>query len=250
MLKWMIVVSVCLYVVICLALAVSQRSLIYFPQPRGNANATMMTLRVDGADLIVTTRESEGADAVVYFGGNAEDVSLSLGTLERAFPRAALYLLHYRGYGGSAGRPSQDALFADALSLFDHVRVGHENITAIGRSLGSGVAIYLASRRPVSRVVLVTPFDSLAAVAAAQFPFVPVRWLLRDPFLSEAYASAVDAPTLLLVAGQDEVIPPRHATALLRHFRPRVATMRVIDGVGHNTIDLSPDYVPLLGGRR
>ena len=189
-------------------------------------------------------------DAVLYFGGNAEDVSWSLDDLEGAYPSHDLYLMHYRGYGGSTGRPTEAALFADSLALFDHVSADHSRIAVVGRSLGSGVAAYLASRRPVSRLVLVTPFDSVLEIAARSFWFVPVRWLLRDRFESTKYAPAITAPTTIIVAEHDVEVPRRHAEALFRRFRPGVATLHVIAGTGHNTINGSPDYAPLLGSQR
>jgi pimeloyl-ACP methyl ester carboxylesterase len=76
-----------------------------------------------------------------------------------------------------------------------------------------------------------------------------VRWLLRDRFDSAEYAAAITAPTLLLAAADDDIIPPAHAEALLRAFRPGIATLHVLNGVGHNTIHLSPAYVGLLAGR-
>jgi pimeloyl-ACP methyl ester carboxylesterase len=250
MLKWVVGAAALLYLVLCGLLAVFQRSLLYFPQPRTNKSATTSTVPVAGGSLVVTTRETAGGGAVVYFGGNAEDVSWSVDTLAEAFPDRALFLPHYRGYGGSSGTPSEAALFSDALTIVDHVLGTHRDIVVVGRSLGSGLATYVASRRSVSRLVLVTPFDSIAAVAAEYYWFVPVRWLLKDTYESFKYAPRVSAPTLIVAAGQDEQIPPRHATALLRHFRPGVATMEVIAGAGHNTIDRSPDYVALLAGRR
>jgi uncharacterized protein len=176
-------------------------------------------------------------------------VSWSAGELEAAFPDRDLYLMHYRGYGSSSGRPSEAALFADALALFDLVRATHQDVVVVGRSLGSGVAVYLASRRPVSRLVLVAPFDSVLAVAARAFWFVPMRWLLRDRFESAQYAAGVTAPTTIIAAEHDVQIPRSHTDALLRRFRPGIATLTVIAGVGHNTISSSPDYPRLLGGR-
>jgi uncharacterized protein len=248
MLKWVVAAATLIYLVLCGVLAVFQRSLLYFPQPRTNKSAATVTLPVAGASLIVTTRASTGSSAVVYFGGNAEDVSWSVDTLAGAFPDRALFLPHYRGYGGSSGTPSEAALLADGLALFDYVQSTHSDIVVVGRSLGSGVATYVGAQRPVSRLVLVTPFDSIAAVAAAYYWFVPVRWLLRDKYESVRHAPDVKAPTLIVAAGQDEQIPPRHATELLRHFRAGVARMDVIQGASHNTIDRSPDYVRLLAG--
>ena len=237
------------YLAACAALFVFQRSLIYFPQPRSAADpSSTMALRVDGADLLVTVRERGGPSAVVYFGGNAEDVSQSLPTLAAAFPDRALYLMNYRGYGGSSGTPSEAALVADALQLFDRVRAQHANIVVIGRSLGSGVAVQLATARPAQRLVLVTPYESLQALAAGQFPYVPMRWLLRDKFESGRYAATITAPTLLIAAEHDEVIPRSSTDALLARFATGVASLRVLRGTGHNTISSSPDYLALLSG--
>ena len=239
-----------LYLGFCALLATFQRSFIYFPQPRSNRNAPSFTLPARGATLEITTRSSTRPDAVLYFGGNAEDVSWSLDDLEHAYPDHDLYLMHYRGYCGSTGRPTEATLFADALALFDHVSADHRSIAVVGRSLGSGVAAYLASRRPVSRLVLVTPFDSVSAVAARAFWFVPVRWLLRDRFDSTRYVPAITAPTTIIVAEHDEEVPPSHADALFGRFRPGVASLHVIAGAGHNTISRSSDYALLLRGHR
>ncbi len=239
------------YLAACAALFLFQRSLIYFPQPRSMADGTTtLSLPVDGADLVVTVREQSGPSAIVYFGGNAEDVSQSLAPLVAAFPDRALYLMHYRGYGGSSGAPSETALIADALRLFDHVRTQHSNVVVIGRSLGSGVAVQLASARPAERLVLITPYDSLQGLAARQFPYVPVRWLLRDKFESGTYAAKITAPTLLIAAEYDEVIPRGSTDALHARFAAGVASLRVVPGTGHNTISSSPEYTSLLRAAR
>lgn len=237
------------YAGLCALLYFSQRSMIYFPQPRAEvAGAATMALPTGAGDVLVTVRHRSGPDALVYFGGNAEDVTYKLPGLASAFPDHAIYLMHYRGYGGSAGAPGEAALFADALALFDKVRGRHENVTAIGRSLGSGVAVHLASVRPVSRLVLVTPYNSIQELAAQQFPYVPVRWLLKDRYESWKYAQQVTAPTLLVMAEPDEVIPRASTEALYRHFRTGVATLKVVAGTGHNTISGNPRYWALLRG--
>jgi pimeloyl-ACP methyl ester carboxylesterase len=239
------------YLGLCAFLFFYQRNLIYFPQPRSGGNgATTLTLSTDGVQLLVTTRQRIGPDALLYFGGNAEDVSYSLPGLAAAFPDYAIYLLHYRGYGGSTGKPSEAALIADALALFDKVHSEHRNITVVGRSLGSGVAVHLASLRPVARLVLVTPYDSLRELAAQQFPYFPVRWLMLDKFESSKYAEQVTTPTLIVAAEHDEVIPRASTETLYKHFRAGVASVKVVAGTGHNTISESPAYLPLLSGAR
>jgi hypothetical protein len=156
--------------------------------------------------------------------------------------------MNYRGYGGSTGKPSETAIIADALALFDRVHLDHPRIIVIGRSLGSGVAIQIASERPVERLVLVTPYDSLLTIAAGQFGFFPLRWLMLDKFESWRYAPKIKIPTLLIAAQNDEVIPYASTKSLYDRFLPSVASMKQLPGVGHNSISESPEYVPAIRG--
>jgi len=235
------------YLALCAALFAFQRSLIYFPQPRSTgSDATTLPLAVAGAELMISARQAAGPKAIIYFGGNAEDVSSSLPSLSEAFPAHAIYMLHYRGYGGSTGSPTEEAIQGDALALFDLVRRKHTDIAVVGRSLGSGVAVRVASQRPVSRLVLVTPYDSLQDLAAKQFPYFPVKWLLIDKFESWRYAPQVTAPTLLIAAEHDEVIPKWSSDRLYTRFKDGAAKLEVLPGTSHNTISLSPRYLKLL----
>ena len=242
-------ITASVYLGLCAVLFAFQRSLIYFPPPPSPAvGAATIRLPVEGGEVLVSARPHSGPHAVLYFGGNAEDVSYSLPGLTTAFTGHALYLMHYRGYGGSSGTPTEAALFADAIALFDRIRAEHQDIVVVGRSLGSGVAVYLASQRPVARLVLVTPYDSIQDLAVRQFPYFPVRWLLLDKFESWKYAGQVAAPTLLVAAEHDEVIPRASTELLLTRFRAGIAALKVVAGTGHNTISESPEYIPLLKG--
>jgi hypothetical protein len=235
-----------IYLALCLVLFLAQRSFIYFPQPKSVSANNTLTLNVDGERIVVSTHPSTGPEAVIYFGGNAEEVSRSLPTLADAFPERSLYAMNYRGYGGSTGKPSETALIADALLLFDRVHTDHPRVTVIGRSLGSGVAIHIASERPVERLLLVTPYDSLLNVAATQFRYFPLSWLMLDKFESWRYAPKVTAPTQLIAAQNDEVIPFTSTEALFKHLPQSLAKLTIIPGVSHNSISESPEYVPLL----
>jgi pimeloyl-ACP methyl ester carboxylesterase len=165
---------------------------------------------------------------------------------EEAFPHNAIYLLHYPGYGGSSGNPTENSIFAAALALFDYVHQRHPNIVVIGRSLGSGAAVRIASLRPVTRLVLVTPYDSLGDVAAEHYPYLPVRLLLKDKFESWKYAPHVTVPTRIIVAEKDEVIPRASTDRLRTRFNPAIVSYIVVPDVGHNTISESLDYWSLL----
>jgi pimeloyl-ACP methyl ester carboxylesterase len=233
-----------IYVGICLAMFLFQRSLLYYPQPRAvTAPESTLVLHVPGSELIVTVRPHSGAKAIIYFGGNGEDVSANLEGFSRAFPDHALFLLHYRGYGGSTGQPSEQAISSDAVALFKSVYAQHTQVALIGRSLGSGVAIRLASEVRASRLILVTPYDSIEEIAAAAYPYVPVRLLLLDRYESWKYAPAIAIPTTLIAAQNDEVIPRASTAKLFARFRPGVASMKVIAGVGHNDIGEQGEYL-------
>ncbi|WP_456022585.1 alpha/beta hydrolase [Pseudomonas protegens] len=244
----LVALIVAVYLVLCAALFFFQRSLIYFPQPNAVTNAdSQLTLSMPDAQVSVITRERVGPRALIYFGGNAEDVSRNLPEFAEAFPEHAVYLLNYRGFGGSGGSPSEEAIAEDALVLFDQVYASHPQVSLIGRSLGSGVAVRLASQRPVQNLILVTPYNSLEEIAARQYPWVPVKWLLKDRFESGKYAANIRVPTLLLAASDDEVIPRASTQRLLENFPQGVALLRVVPDSGHNSISDRAQYLQWMG---
>jgi hypothetical protein len=232
-----------IYVGLCLILFLTQRSQIYWPTPEVTADAEALRIASGDASLKIWVVRRAGPNALIYFGGNAEDVAANLPDFKQAFPDHSLFLANYRGYGGSSGRASEAALFADALALFDVVREQHPHVAVVGRSLGSGVATWLASERDVEKLVLITPFDSLAAVAQGYFRVFPVRLLMRDKFDSAGRASRIRAPTLIVVAADDEVIPRVRSDALVAAFTTQPVTVEVIAGAGHNSLDLFPRYL-------
>ncbi|QHC96404.1 hypothetical protein PspR84_17770 [Pseudomonas sp. R84] len=240
----LVALIVAVYLVLCAALFFFQRSLIYFPQPNAVTSAdSQLTLSMPDAQVSVVTRERVGPRALIYFGGNAEDVSRNLPEFAEAFPEYAVYLLNYRGFGGSSGSPSEAAIAEDALALFDQVYASHPQVSLIGRSLGSGVAVRLASQRPVQQLILVTPYNSLEEIATRQYPWVPVQWLLKDRFESGKYAAHIRVPTLLLAASDDEVIPRASTQRLLENFPQGVALLRVVPDSGHNSISDRAQYL-------
>ena len=200
------------------------------------------------ADLVVSIRRHDGPKALIYFGGNAEDVSLRLPLFSKAFPEYAIYLLHYRGYGGSSGTPSDAALENDAQVLFDKVYTEHTSTVIVGSSLGTGVAIRLASQRPASRLILIMPYDSIQDVAAHWFPYIPISWILLDKFESWRYAPRIQVPTLIVEAEHDEVVPSMSTQQLYARFAKGVATLKVIPGAYHETISASPQLISTLRG--
>jgi len=247
MLTLVVVLLIALYAGACVALYLKQRTFQYFPTPRRLGPTQMAgTYERAGTLLQLTVRPHVGPGAVLYFGGNAEDVSSSVSPLVAAFPEREIVMLHYRGYGGSAGSPTEADIAEDAAGLFDKVHAQHPDVIVIGRSLGTGVAVRLASTRPVARLVLVTPYDSLLGIAQRDFRWFPVRWLLIDKYESWRYVPGIKAPVLILQAERDETIPAASTQRLAARFPAGQARLVVVPGASHNTILDDPMYVTAL----
>lgn len=235
------------YAAISMMMFVSQRSLIYFPQPRAiTAAEATLTLSVEGAEIIVTIRPLDSPKAILYFGGNAEDVSRNLDSFTALFPDHALYLMHYRGYGGSTGQPTEKDNVADGLALLAKVGALHPEVTIMGRSLGSGVAMQVASKAEATRLVLITPFDSIVELGARLYPWLPVRLLAQDRYESVSVAPQIRIPATIIMAEHDEVVPRASTEKLLNQFKAGVATLKVIAGAGHNDIGWDKSYLEAL----
>lgn len=181
---------------------------------------------------------------VIYYGGNGEDVFQNVEEFE-ALQCATLFVA-YRGYGPSEGKPGEEEIFADAIGVFDDIRRSYPKaqIFLMGRSLGSGVACYVASRREVEGAILVTPYDSLVAVAQAVYPWLPVGSLLRHSFDSASYVAGLQTPFLILYGGQDNVVQPARTRRLLEHIPEKEVVY--IERADHGTISMFPEYWPAI----
>jgi uncharacterized protein len=232
-----------IYGVLCALLYLLQSRLLYLPTPEAALHGvSSIRLQHDGATLKVWELHPDARSAIIYFGGNAEDVSVNAADFAAANPDRAVYLVNYRGYGGSTGRPSEAALLSDATAIYDWVATRHDRIAVVGRSLGSGVAVALAAHRPVERLVLVTPYDSIDNVAADHFPFFPVHWLLRDHYDSLRRIGEVHAPVLVLVAEHDAVVLRARSDALIAAIPADARQTLLIRGSTHNDISSFPAF--------
>jgi len=182
---------------------------------------------------------------ILGFGGNAwnaDDVALTLASL---YPAHEIVVFHYRGYRPSSGEPSAAALLADAPAIHDEItrRYRPSSIVAVGFSVGTGVAAHLAKERPLKGIILVTPFDSLASVAAGHYKWLPVRFLFRHEMPSAENLRQTRTPVAIVAASNDTLILPARTEAL-RQAIPNLAYDRTISGTGHNDIYAHPDFVP------
>lgn len=247
--RWLIHYSIAgllAYAGLCTWLYFAQDNLLYLPTPEVSAANASITYLRNGPETIKVWKVGNGSRAVLYFGGNGENVANNIETFRGLLPDTTFYLMNYRGYGGSSGEPAEAAFLEDAALLFDQVSEVHKRVAVIGRSLGSGVATWLAANRPVTRLILVTPFDSVENIAKSEYPFAPVSLLLRDKFRSIDYVPAISAPVLVLLADNDVVIPHHYAMNLVAQFPLEQVRVRILPETTHNTVSQADEYALLI----
>ena len=238
-----------------------QERLIFHPRaalgsPRPPAGWSLEAVQLpvaDGVTLVgvLVKPPVEKPAAVLYFGGNAEEVTAYAHEVQAWYGERAVLLLNYRGYGASGGSPGEAALVADGVHAFDWLRargdVDGARIAIHGRSLGTGVAVQVAAQRAARCVVLTSPFDSALAVARSGYPWLPVAWLMRHPFDSMAHAPRLAMPALVLAGEADTLIPPAHSRRLAGAWGGAQAVVS-LPGMGHNDIALHPEYAVAIRG--
>ena len=200
-------------------------------------------VRLAGVYLPAASVRAEPGPLLLGFPGNAWNAEAMALTLHQLLPDFDVVVFHYRGYRPSNGRPGASAILADSLAVFDFVqeRFRPRPVVAVGVSIGSPVAAYLASRRALAGLVLVTPFDSLAALARDQYPWAPVRLLLRHSMPTIDFVRGVPTPTAMIVAGRDAIVPP-HRSEPLRRAIPNLVFEATIEQAGHNDLYDRPAF--------
>jgi pimeloyl-ACP methyl ester carboxylesterase len=209
------------------------------PMPRGSERLSVDT--PDGETLvgilIPASAPTDSRTLILGFGGNGWNGQDVAEYLHELYPDAEVVAFHYRGYRPSTGRPSAASLIADAPLVFEAAvkRVKPKRSIAVGFSIGTGIAATLAGQRKLDGLILVTPFDSLKAVAQSAFPWLPIAPFLQHEIDAGKAISKVKAPTAIIVAERDAIIPVSQAAAL-RPKVPNLAFDETIAGAGHNDI--------------
>lgn len=234
------------YLATMLYLYVRQRALLYHPTPPIEAAYPSIAIENDGVRLHAYVLHPGKENAVIYFGGNAENAVDAAEELQSVLKETTIYIPEYRGYGHSEGEPSEAALTSDAKAWYDAVAAKHRHIAVAGRSLGTGVAVSLAAHRKIRALVLITPYDSIAATAAEHYPLPGVSYLVKDRFDSCRLAPDIEVPTLVLVAENDRVVSAKRSDALIGCFRRAPLTVRRFEGRGHGSISQDPAYYPII----
>ena len=240
--KKRILFYIALYLGVGLFLCISQKKFIYFPTEPVPHGFETIDVNNDGCSINVIVVNSEKIEdkAILYFGGNGEAVAFNAHSYRGQFQDHVSYLVNYRGYGKSTGYPDEDGIYSDALKVYDKVKEKHPNITVIGRSLGSGVATYVASKRDVEKLVLITPYDSIQRLAQSKILIYPMFLLLTENYQSIDRVKDIKSRCLIIIAENDEVIPMWSSESLLNAFPKGQIRSEVIRDAGHNTLSEDP----------
>lgn len=224
--KSLIILAILAYGGVLALMYVFQRSLMYFPDRTrtppaavGLPQAEEVTLTsADGERLIAWHVPPQGSKPVViYFHGNGGALNLRADRFRWLTKDGfGLVGLSYRGYGGSTGKPTETGMLLDAATAYDFAvaRYPPARIVLWGESLGTGVAVALAAERPIGGLMLDAPFSSAADVGASAYPFIPVRWFIKDSFRSDQRIRRVKAPLLVLHGDMDGIVPARFGERL------------------------------------
>lgn len=216
----LVAVVACVYVAILIAAYFGQRRLMYFPDRAHTRPADVglfaveaRTLKTpDGARVITWYGKARpGEPTILYFHGNAGSLAARAERIRRFMDEGwGVCMMSYRGYSGGTGSPSETANVADARLAYGALvqeGVDPASIILYGESLGTGVAVRLATERPAAGLVLDAPYTSITEVAMQAYPFLPVRAFLKDRYESRNYIPQVRIPLLILHGERDEVIP-------------------------------------------
>lgn len=237
------------YLLIMVFLYLMQRSLIYFPQqdfpsPTEAGVPEMQVIRLTTSDDLVLNAwyrppVDSGLPTVVYFHGNAGHIGhrafIITPFLEEGY---GILLLTYRGYSGNPGTPSEEGLYRDARAAMQYVieqGVPNRCIVVYGNSIGAAVATQMATEYEVGTVILQSPFTSLADVGHTHYPFLPVRWLIKDRYDSVSKGKQIKAPIMLLHGTDDRIIPVDLSRRLFLAL-PEPKEAHYIKNRGHNDL--------------
>jgi fermentation-respiration switch protein FrsA (DUF1100 family) len=228
---------------------VTQRRMIYLPfgdvipPSRVGLDAVELVTFVTDDNLtlngwLIPARAPATGDLVIVFNGNAGNrayrADLARGLAELGI---AVLLFDYRGYGENPGTPTEAGLQLDARAARRFVEsradVDRRRISYFGESLGAGIAVALALEHAPRALILRSPFTSLADAGSYHFPYLPVRWLLRDRFQSLERIARIECPLLVIAAARDSIVPTEQSRRLFEAAR-EPKRLVIIDGADHN----------------
>ncbi|WP_291180180.1 alpha/beta fold hydrolase [Hyphomicrobium sp.] len=231
---------------LALIVPVLQQRLMYFPDTRyftpaeaGLAGVTERVLETpDGARVIAWYAKARpGQPTILYFHGNAGALETRNARIQKYMARGlGVFMMTYRGFGGSSGKPSEAANVADALLFYDTLvasGVDAADVIVYGESLGTGVAVQVAGQRPVAGLVLDAPYTSMVDLAALHHPLIPGRWFMTDRYETRRHIAAITAPLLVIHGEEDDIVPVAMGREVFARA-PEPKTLKTFPGAGHD----------------
>jgi uncharacterized protein len=247
-LAWTAVIALCLYAALATIVYFAQRSLMYFPDKTHVAPAEaglpeakeVPLTAADGVQVVAWhVPPQDNKPVIVYFHGNGGSLRYRVDRFRKLIDAGiGLVALEYRGYGGSAGSPSEQGFIADGTAAYRFAAAHYpvQQLVLWGESLGSGVAVAIAAEQPVGRVILEAPFTSAAAVGAQHYWYLPVRLLMKDQFRSDSRIGKVTAPLMIMHGVHDRTVPYAMGERLFDLANKPKHLVRFLDG-GHDDLD-------------
>lgn len=223
-----------------------QRRLMYFPDktyftPKSAGLASGVDERVietpDGARVLAWYAKAKpGLPTLLYFHGNAGSLETRIERIRKYMARGlGVFMMTYRGFGGSTGHPSEAANVADAKLAYDMLvasGVDPSDIIIYGESLGTGVAVQVAAVKTVAGLVLDAPYTSMVDLAALHYPYIPGRWFMTDRYDTRTHIKDVRVPLLILHGEQDDIVPVTMGREIFDLAGPP-KVIRTFQGAGH-----------------
>lgn len=236
------------YLVMTAWLYFNQHNLLYYPDSAkpnpvdaGFFDMDVVTYQTaDGLALYGWYQPAaSGKPTIVYFHGNARNL-LNHSWIAHPLTEAGygVLLVEYRGYGGNPGKPDEAGLLADGRAGIEYLRsrgIAPGQMVFFGQSLGTGVAVKMATEFPPAAVILQSPYTSIAKAGQHHYWYMPVRWLIKDAFPAEDWIGDVHAPLLVLVAEDDTIIPPKLSLELFADAN-QPKTLETFTESGHNDL--------------
>jgi fermentation-respiration switch protein FrsA (DUF1100 family) len=237
------------YVIVTAGIYFFQRNFLYFPTsiytalPQPGINPKLSEIDVTTQDgLNLKNWYAERGDkpfVIVFFHGNADSLRSAAPLADHFISSGYGYLLaEYRGYSGMPGSPTEDGLYADARAAIKHLMasgIQEHEIIFMGHSLGTGVAVQMATEFKAAGLILLAPYMSMAKMAQIRFPFIPAEMLTKDRFESFEKIGGINMPLLLIHGGSDIVVPTQEGLSLFEMAK-EPKTKLIIPSAGHTNL--------------